>query len=571
MKNWLGFLAATMAAFLLAIMATTPPAPVPGSADAKAFSAERAMVDVRRIASVPHPAGSAEDAAVRAYLVEHLSGMGLEVRETSSPMPQKSIDRMTQWSKGTLVPTTLVNVIGVLPGKDRALPAVAMMAHHDTVWGSPGAADDTAGVASILEVVRAIKAQGMPQRDLAVIITDGEETGLSGAKAFFAEDPLRQRIGAVVNMEARGGGGRTTLFQTSRNNGDAVRLYSQVVSHPGGSSLAAYIYSVLPNDTDLSVTLKAGDTLGYNFAFIGRPGLYHSPKATPERLDQGALQDMGGQVLAITAALANAQKLPAPSPDVVFFDVFGLFTVLYPVWVGWLMIGLTAAGLGLVAKRGCSAKDVLAGMGRMLALIVGAGLALYLLNIVSGSGPQHNYYDRLAAIPLLEVMAAFTCMAAFLLVYGKSVVKGGKSIGGILLLALLGTAAQVFAPTAAYFILWPVLLAVLATCAAAKYRWLAVICAALTFGYMLYLGHFIMQGVGPVMPSVAALTLALAAAAMLSLWPGLAVRTSRNTAIALAVLALGTALWIRLDPVADTIAVYSSDHSVPPIPITKDH
>ena len=88
---------------------------------------------------------------------------------------------------------------------------------------------------------------------------------------------------------------------------------------------------------------------------------------------------------------------------------------------------------------------------------------------------------------------------------------------------------------------------------------------------MLYLGHFIMQGVGPVMPSVAALTLALGAAAMLPLWPGLALRTSRNAAIVLSALAIGMALWIRLDPVADTIAVYSSDHAVPPIPITKDH
>ena len=571
MKNWLGILAATVVALLLAIMATTPPGPVPASADAKSFSAERAMVDVRRIAAVPHPAGSAEDATVRAYLVERLRGMGLEVRETRSPMPQKSIERMTQWSKGTLVPTTLINVIGVLPGRDRSLPAVAMMAHHDTVWGSPGAADDTAGVASILEAVRAIKAQGQTQRDLAVIITDGEETGLSGAKAFFAEDPIRQRIGAVVNMEARGGGGRTTLFQTSRNNGDAVRLFAKAVSHPGGSSLAAYIYSVLPNDTDLSVTLKAGDTLGYNFAFIGRPGLYHSPKATPERLDQGALQDMGGQVLAITSALARAPQLPAPSANVVFFDVFGLFTVLYPVWIGWLMIGITAAGLGLAARRGCTAKDALVGMGRMLALVAGTGFALYVLNIVSGSGEGHNYYDRLAAIPMLEVMAAFTCMAGFLTVYGKSSARNGVLIGGTLLLALLGTAAQVFAPTAAYFILWPVLLATLAIWAAAKYRWLAAVCGALTFGYMLYLGHFIMQGVGPVMPSVAAITLALAASAMLPLWPGLEARTSRNAAIALALLAIGTALWIRLDPIADTIAVYSSDHAVPPIPITKDH
>ena len=569
MQRWLGFIVASLAGLVLAVLATTPPAPVPASAGPERFSAGRAMVDVNRIAAKPHPTGSVENAEVRAYLVNRLQGLGLEVREARAPMPERSTQRVAKWSKGTLVPTELVNIIGVLPGKDRTLPAVMLMAHHDTVWGSPGAADDTAGVASILEVVRAIKAQGQTQRDIVVLITDAEETGLTGAKAFYANDPARLQVGAVVNMEARGGGGRTTLFQTSRNNGNAVRLYVDAVSRPGASSLAAFIYSVLPNDTDLSVTLKAGDAVSYNFAFIGRPGLYHSPKSTPERLDQGALQDMGAQVLAITHALSNEQTLPAPAPDVVFSDVFGQFMLTYPAWGGWLMIAGIVAGLGFAA-RGSKLREVVGSSGRMLVLIVGSGIALYLLNRVSGAGPGSNYYDRLAAIPLLEGMAALTCIAAFLLAFGKSVSSKARIVGGTGLLALLGVAAQTVAPTAAYVILWPVLLATVALLAVERAKWLAIACAALAMGYLVYMGHFIMQGVGPVMPFVAALPLALVAAALLPIWPGVAARANRNAALALAGLALCTALWIRLDPMADTIAVYSTDKTTPPIPITKE-
>ncbi|MFX9054231.1 M20/M25/M40 family metallo-hydrolase, partial [Acinetobacter baumannii] len=78
------------------------------------------------------------------------------------------------------------NIIGVLQGTDPSLPAIALMAHSDSVPGSPGAADDAAGVSAVLEVVRALKAAGPHRRDVVVIITDGEEAGLLGARAFFA-------------------------------------------------------------------------------------------------------------------------------------------------------------------------------------------------------------------------------------------------------------------------------------------------------------------------------------------------------------------------------------------------
>ena len=54
---------------------------------------------------------------------------------------------------------------------------------------------------------------------------------------------------------------------------------------------------------------------GFNFAFIGRPGLYHSPLATPDALDQGALQDMGRQLLDLTRGLLAAPALPGKAAD----------------------------------------------------------------------------------------------------------------------------------------------------------------------------------------------------------------------------------------------------------------
>ena len=56
-----------------------------------------------------------------------------------------------------------------------------------------------------------------------VLLTDGEELGLQGAKQFFAGDPLLPRIGAIINMEARGGGsiraGRASARATRMGRG----------------------------------------------------------------------------------------------------------------------------------------------------------------------------------------------------------------------------------------------------------------------------------------------------------------------------------------------------------------
>ncbi len=400
MSARLSLFIALLVGLALGIYATIPPAPRGIDAPATQFSAARAMADIRVIAARPHPTGSAENAAVRAYIQQRMAALGMEVLTDPAPLSARSLKRLNRWSGRQDAAVTLTNVIGILPGRDRTLPAVALMAHHDTVWGSPGAADDTTGVAASLEVVRAIKAAGQPERDLIVLLTDAEELGLDGARHFFANNPLRNRIGAIINLEARGGGGRANMFQTSRANGEAMRLYATHAEQPAASSLAAFIYSVLPNDTDLTPALE-GSYTAYNLAFIGRSGLYHSPLSTPETLDQGAVQDIGNQTLDLAGALLARDGIPGKAPDAVFFDWLGLVTVHYPAGLGWVMLGLAVLGFGWAARR-----DGAAGLGggvlRFVGLVIIAGLLTYGFNWISLGGGRGEYYDRLAAIPRLE-------------------------------------------------------------------------------------------------------------------------------------------------------------------------
>jgi len=520
------------------------------------------MADVRVIGRAPHPTGSAENAVVRAHLIVRLQSMGLEVATATGTMDAAGAKRLADWSKSTVTPP-LTNIVAVLPGRDRSLPAVLLMAHHDSVWGSPGAADDGAGVASILETVRAIRAQGQPARDLMVLLTDGEELGLEGAKAFFAGDPRRARVGVIVNLETRGGGGRASMFETGGDNGAMMALFGRSVARPVGTSLSVFIYQKLPNSTDYTVAKKLG-VPGFNFAFIGRPGLYHSPLATPDALDQGALQDMGRQVLDLTRGLLAAPALPGKAADSVFFDAFGLVFVSYAAAVGWLILALGAGGYAAAAWRRGTVGEAARGAGSLLALALVAGIALYLVNLVSGAGGQTNYYDRLAAIARLEAQALLICLATLVL-FRRWLPSSASGVAGAAApLLLLGLLLQATAPTAAYPIAVPLMLGGLAL--AVKRHWSAAgtiavgIAAMLSVGYMLGFGFFLLQAVGPKTPMIAAVPLAISTLLLLPLIPEIDRRRAMLASGGLIALAIGIALWVLLDPIAPSVAVYSTDH-----------
>ncbi len=569
MRSGWAWLVAVLIGLGLGILGTSTFSPAPADSDPAGFSAMRAMRDIDYIAARPHPTGSSANAEVRAYLARRLESLGLTVTLQTSPLSASAASRIAEWSKQPGFAPSAVSLIGTLPGRDRSLPAVLLMAHHDTVWGSPGAPDDTTGVAAILETVRALSHRGQPARDVIVLFTDGEELGLNGARAFFTDNPLRRHVGAVINLESRGGGGRATLFETSRNNGNAVRRYISSVGRPAGSSLSVFVYKLLPNNTDLTEAL-GGDYVAYNLAFIGRPGLYHSPLATPARLDRGTVQDIGKQALGLTGELAGARPMPTPAPDVVFFDAFGLVMPHYPAWAGWLMLAVAGLGLGAAAWRAPAEeprpwRNGILNALRIIGLVVLAGLIVFALDAVSGVLGPVNYYDRLAALARLEAVALAGALAAFSLVYARWSGGARAVAASAVPLFALGVAMQAAAPTASYIAVVPLLLVGLGQLAGIARHTLvgragAITAAALVTGYMVQLGHQLIQGVGDKMLPVAALPFAFAALAWLPLWPGLGRRTALSAAVGLFAVGLAIALWVRLDPVAPSVAVYSTSN-----------
>jgi hypothetical protein len=510
MGRLIALLGALIAAALIAWTMQQPPKPLPASAPATAFSAERAAVDIKAFAAQPHPIGSDANHAARDYLLGRMTALGL------APQIHRGIGvQPPRRTAGVVVGGNVENLVGVLPGRDRTAPAVALMAHYDSVPASPGAADDAAGVASALEIVRAIKAQGVPARDVMVVITDGEEAGLLGANAFFRRDPLARRIGYVFNLEARGDAGRVQMFQTGAGNGGSVGLLKRTASRPQASSLSVFVYERMPNDTDFTESKRAG-VPGMNYAFAGRQFDYHSPSSTPATMDPGTLQDMGQQVLAPVRAAAFDAALPAVSPDLTYSQVFGNFVLAYPPAMGWLILLAAAALIGLAVVRARRIEafpwtDVARGAGATLFAALGATTVLHFARRATGAGfgfmeqrfllAQVTRWEialillglgfLLAAaseigrgrrqIAFLPLVAGLGCslfgldsvglgmgVAATLVglaAYGRPVSRPGAWAGVLALGLVLAAVAQALAPTTAFVLAWPLALGALGAAA----------------------------------------------------------------------------------------------------------
>ena len=561
----LGLAIALAAGFAIFYLGAVTPSPAPADAPPDRFSARRAMVDVRAMGAAPHVVGSPANARVRDYLIARMTALGLH------PQVQRAASFAVYGSQ--LSAATVDNVIGVLPGRDPAAPALALMAHHDTVPGSPGAADDTASVAAALEIVRAIKLRGVPARDVMLVATDGEEPGLLGARAFFGASPLAAHVGYVLNMEARGGGGRAAMFETAPGNGEDIALFRRTAAAPSSNALTVFVYRHMPNSTDFTVALRHGK-VGMNYAFIGRQFDYHSPSSTPKALDQGALQHMGDEVLPTAAALAFG-PLPGRAPDAVYGNVIGDVTAAYPAAFGWavlaLAVVLTAVGAGRARRRGAfSLADMARGAAASLYVIALCGVFLELVRRATGvpSG-WTEYRPILAQFPVFEVMMLAAALggvlaAATLAGRGGSRAEGvvlamgaglacslfggfdlaGLVLGvagaavaalafgaparapgawtGLLVVALaVGVAIQVAAPTAGAAVAWPLTAAALASAlsaAGADRRVPAqaaiIVIAALVLAWLGNLFHGLLQGL-----DLALLAVVPAWLAALVLWP----------------------------------------------------
>jgi hypothetical protein len=191
---------------LLAALTVGRPGPLPPPVLPPSFDGDSAAALAEELAT-EHPSrvpGQPGSAGSLSWLTDKMRSFGLTV-ETDS------------WRESVpdLGEVTLRNGVTVIEGDSEQ--AVVFVAHRDNEGISAGASDNASGTAALVELARFYAAGGptgeapRPRQTLIFLSTDGGSVGGLGAARFATTSPYRDRISAVVVLDALSGPGDPRL------------------------------------------------------------------------------------------------------------------------------------------------------------------------------------------------------------------------------------------------------------------------------------------------------------------------------------------------------------------------
>ncbi|NNU17195.1 M28 family peptidase [Parvularcula sp. ZS-1/3] len=310
--------------------------PSPGSADFDTAGAKARLARVIGTEGTPHTVDTEEADAVRARLIEEIKALGYTPRVTDNMACRNG----EGWARCARVRNVVFRA-----GPDGG-GAALLSAHYDSVPTGPGAGDAGIGVAALLEIAEQLKGRDL-ERPVIFLLNEGEEVGLLGAVDFVKNDPDRDDVAFVINMEARGSHGPVMMFQTSSPNAPAVNLFAGQGGFRVSNSVMTDVYEMMPNDTDLTVFLPKGYA-GINLAILAGVENYHTSTDNLDVLSERSIAHMGTLATgALEAYLADG--LEGSGSKLLFTDILGRGFVTMSPMVGFALIGLGLVAFGYVA------------------------------------------------------------------------------------------------------------------------------------------------------------------------------------------------------------------------------
>ena len=354
------------------------------------FSINNALSHLKEISKEPHHTGTEAHKTVQDYIVSELQKLGLDPTIQTQTIVNK------KWFAGTTVENIIVKINGSEDGK-----SLLLLSHYDSSPHSAlGASDAGSGVVTILEGLRAFLAKKKePKNDIIILISDAEELGLLGAKAFVEYHPWAKDIGLVLNFEARGSGGPS--FMLLETNGKNSKMISEFLkadpTHPTSNSLLYSIYKKLPNDTDLTVFREIGDINGFNFAFIDDHFDYHTVQDSYERLDRTTLAHQADYLMNSLNYFSDSDIENLQSDiDLIYVNFPFIKILTYPY--SWVMPLYIIAGIillllllfGIVLNK-IQLKKLLAGfIPSTLSIVLCGGVSYLLWKLILLIHPSYN-------------------------------------------------------------------------------------------------------------------------------------------------------------------------------------
>ncbi|KAF8863695.1 aminopeptidase-like protein [Acephala macrosclerotiorum] len=236
---------------------------------------------------------------------------------------------------------------------------IMVNAHFDSVSTGYGATDDGMGVITALQLIKYFTTEGnTPKRGVVVLLNNGEEDGLYGARAFLSH-PMASFVHAFLNLEGAGAGGRATLFRSTDT--EVTRAYGKA-KHPFGTVVSAdgFALGFVRSETDY-VVFRAEGYRGLDVAFWEPRARYHTNEDDAKHASKASLWHM------LSASVETMKDLTARTSefvgdrgdnavgkvkngsgsDGVWFDLFGSAMAIFRLRTlfGWSLALLIASPL----------------------------------------------------------------------------------------------------------------------------------------------------------------------------------------------------------------------------------
>lgn len=238
------------------------------------------------------------------------------------------------------------NVLAIVQGTELADQFVMIGAHYDHHGNNcdgiteddnicNGANDNAAGVASVIDVVRSIVADGAPRRSIIITLWDGEEDGLVGAKHYVENPvvPLDKTI-AYLNFDIQGANllpslRESTILVGAETGGDNLVAASRAARK--SSSLDTLMLSLLfgQGRSDHAVLAAAG--VPSVFFTDANNGCYHTVKDDINAVDFPKLEQQIRTANALARDLIATDSVPvfdAAAPVSIYTDAVELLRVV---------------------------------------------------------------------------------------------------------------------------------------------------------------------------------------------------------------------------------------------------
>ncbi len=215
----------------------------------------------------------------RKYLCANLKHLGLSTYGESYEIEDQTND------------LKLFNIIATVPGIDNHAPPLLLGAHYDTFEKYPGADDNAAGVAILLEIAKEL-VQLPAACDVIFAFFDGEELGgihkdMMGSTKFFLKHSNRPiRCGFILDLVGHDvpiTNLENIMFVTGMESSPSWFKQLQSAQDESGIRWATVLDSYINSPSDHYVYVQT--QLPYLFFSCGRWAHYHSPSDTHEKLN----------------------------------------------------------------------------------------------------------------------------------------------------------------------------------------------------------------------------------------------------------------------------------------------